>query len=44
MVGMKIIEEKMYEKYKDKLNSYKYTFKYDKNLDNYYFYSINKVN
>lgn len=40
----KATEEKMYEKYKDKLNSYKYTFKYDKNLDNYYFYSINKVN
>lgn len=35
--------EKIVSKYSDKLDTYKYTFKYDKEHKNYYFYSIEKL-
>ena len=35
--------EKIVSKYSDKLDAYKYTFKYDKEHKNYYFYSIEKL-
>lgn len=35
--------ESFYNTYKDKLNTYKYTFKYDKENNNYFFYSIELV-
>ena len=35
--------EKIVSKYSDKLDTYKYTFKYDKEHKNYYFYSIEKI-
>ncbi len=35
--------EKIISKYSDKLDTYKYTFKYDKEHKNYYFYSIEKL-
>ena len=37
------LTELVMSKYSDKLNNYKFTFKYDKEHDNYYFYSLERL-